>query len=57
MQRRVCATGVIAAMAFLMAAHVSGPARAQDGTDWITKFPREPMPVTAWPGAKKVAVS
>jgi len=57
MQRRVCATGVIAAMAFLMAAHVSGPARAQDGTDWITKFPREPMPVTAWPSGKKVAVS
>src|SRR6516164_1179492 len=57
MQRRVCATGVIAAMAFLMAAHVSGPARAEDGTDWITKFPREPMPVTAWPSGKKVAVS
>jgi allantoinase len=57
MQRRVCATGLIAAMAFLMAAQVSGPARAQDGTDWITKFPREPIPVTAWPGGKKVAVS
>ena len=57
MQRRVCTTGFIAAMAFLMAAHVSGPARAQDGTDWITKFPREPIPVAAWPGGKKVAVS
>jgi peptidoglycan/xylan/chitin deacetylase (PgdA/CDA1 family) len=57
MQRRVWVTGVAAALVFLTAAHVSGPASAQDGTDWITKFPREPMPVTAWPGAKKVAVS
>lgn len=57
MQRRFCATGAVAALAFLMAAHVGGPARAEDGTDWITKFPREPMPVTAWPGGKKVAVS
>ncbi|MBV9236420.1 MAG: polysaccharide deacetylase [Xanthobacteraceae bacterium] len=57
MQRRVCAAGLIAAMAFLMAAHVSGPARAQDGTDSITKFPREAIPVAAWPGGKKVAVS
>ena len=57
MQRRVCAAGAIAALAFLMAAHVSGPATAQDGTDWITKFPREPMPVTTWPGGKRVAVS
>ncbi len=57
MKRQICATGVIAALACLMAAHFSGPVRAQDGTDWITKFPREPMPVAAWPGGKKVAVS
>jgi allantoinase len=57
MQRRVCATGAIAAMVLLAAAHLSGPVSAQDGTDWITKFPREPMPVTVWPGGKKVAVS
>jgi allantoinase len=57
MQRRVCATGLITAMALLIAAHVSGPARAQDGTDWITKFPRDPILVTTWPGGKKVAVS
>jgi peptidoglycan/xylan/chitin deacetylase (PgdA/CDA1 family) len=25
--------------------------------DWITKFPRTPIHVTAWPGGKKVAVS
>jgi peptidoglycan/xylan/chitin deacetylase (PgdA/CDA1 family) len=30
---------------------------AQDGIDWITKFPRAPVHVAAWPGGKKVAVS
>jgi allantoinase len=41
-----------AALAVLAAAAV-----AQDGTDWITKFPRAPVHVAAWPGGKKVAVS
>jgi allantoinase len=41
-----------AALAVLAAA-----AAAQDGTDWITKFPRAPVHVAAWPGGKKVAVS
>jgi peptidoglycan/xylan/chitin deacetylase (PgdA/CDA1 family) len=41
-----------AAVAVLAAAAV-----AQDGTDWITKFPRAPVHVAAWPGGKKVAVS
>jgi peptidoglycan/xylan/chitin deacetylase (PgdA/CDA1 family) len=27
------------------------------GTDWITKFPRDPVRVAAWPAGKKVAVS
>src|ERR1700752_1887007 len=30
---------------------------AQDGVDWITKFPRTDIHVAAWPGGKKVAVS
>jgi hypothetical protein len=30
---------------------------AQEGTDWITKFPRAAVHVSAWPGGKKVAVS
>jgi allantoinase len=30
---------------------------AQDGVDWITKFPRAPVHVAAWPSGKKVAVS
>jgi peptidoglycan/xylan/chitin deacetylase (PgdA/CDA1 family) len=42
----------------LAASHVlSGVALAQDGTDWVTKFPREPAQVSTWPGGKKVAVS
>jgi allantoinase len=43
-----------AALAVLAAAT---PAPAQDGIDWITKFPRAPVHVAAWPGGKKVAVS
>ncbi|GAH49884.1 unnamed protein product, partial [marine sediment metagenome] len=30
---------------------------AQQEVDWITKFPRVPVHVAAWPGGKKVAVS
>ncbi len=30
---------------------------AQDGTDTVTGFPREPIHVAAWPAGKKVAVS
>jgi hypothetical protein len=33
------------------------PLFAQDGVDWITKFPRTDVHVAAWPGGKKVAVS
>ncbi|WP_204301865.1 hypothetical protein, partial [Stenotrophomonas maltophilia] len=32
-------------------------ALAQQEVDWITKFPRVPVHVAAWPGGKKVAVS
>jgi allantoinase len=30
---------------------------AQDGVDWVTAFPREPVHVAAWPAGRKVAVS
>jgi allantoinase len=30
---------------------------AQDGADWVTAFPREPVHVAAWPAGRKVAVS
>ena len=41
-----------------LALHVlSGVAVAQNATDWVTKFPREPANLSNWPGGKKVAVS
>jgi allantoinase len=30
---------------------------AQDGADWVSGFPREPVPVATWPADRKVAVS
>src|SRR5205823_11554484 len=30
---------------------------AQDGSDWVTRLPREPVHVATWPAGKKVAVS
>ncbi|HEV3161404.1 MAG TPA: polysaccharide deacetylase [Xanthobacteraceae bacterium] len=48
-----CACLIAAATLAVLAA----AAVAQDGTDWITKFPRAPVHVAAWPGGKKVAVS
>jgi peptidoglycan/xylan/chitin deacetylase (PgdA/CDA1 family) len=57
MKINVRATGFITAMAVLIAVHPGAPAWAQDEIDWITKFPREPISVSAWPGGKKVAVS
>jgi peptidoglycan/xylan/chitin deacetylase (PgdA/CDA1 family) len=41
----------------LLTVHLPSASLAQDGTDWVTGFPREPMPVAAWPAGRKVAVS
>jgi hypothetical protein len=30
---------------------------AQERTDWVTKFPLDPVHIAAWPGGRKVAVS
>src|SRR5262245_66472132 len=49
--------GVVAGLAILFAAHLSSVSLAQDGTDLVTGFPREPIRVATWPGGKKVAVS
>jgi allantoinase len=51
---RACVAAVVAAT---LALAVSAPAPAQDTVDWITKFPRTPVHIAAWPGGKKVAVS
>jgi allantoinase len=49
--------GSIVALALLSALPFPCAALAQDGADWITKLPRDPVHVAAWPGGKKVAVS
>jgi peptidoglycan/xylan/chitin deacetylase (PgdA/CDA1 family) len=46
---------VLIALAGLLASAL--PAAAQTTSDWITGLPREPIPVKAWPGGKKVAVA
>jgi peptidoglycan/xylan/chitin deacetylase (PgdA/CDA1 family) len=45
----------MAVVAALFVAHLSTASLAQE-PDWITKLPREPIRVAAWPGGKKVAV-
>ncbi len=58
MQWKVRHCGIAAGVVFLLAIHVLPRiASAQDTTDWVTKFPREPVHVSAWSGGKKVAVS
>jgi allantoinase len=49
--------GVIAGLLCLLAQAPFERAFAQDGTDPVTKFPRDLVHVSAWPGGKKVAVS
>jgi allantoinase len=50
--------GLIAWLVPFVAGHVLfGVALAQNETDWVTKFPRDPVQVSTWPGGKKVAVS
>jgi allantoinase len=48
----------IAGLTFFFAIQfLPGVTFAQDGTDWVTKFPRDPVRVETWPAGKKVAVS
>jgi allantoinase len=46
-----------AAIALMLAVHLSAAGMAQQVTDPITGFRREPVHVASWPGNKKVAVS
>src|SRR5260221_9810855 len=41
----------------LFAVHFPGPTLAQEGADWVTAFPRAPIPVAVWPAGRKVAIS
>lgn len=55
MARKACKPSLGAVLAILFAVHFPATCLAQ-GTDWITKLPREPIHVAAWPAGKKVAV-
>jgi hypothetical protein len=58
MVRRIWTAGFVLGIALLVVIQaVPSAALAQEGTDWVTRFPREPVHVSAWPGGKKVAVS
>jgi peptidoglycan/xylan/chitin deacetylase (PgdA/CDA1 family) len=57
MTRNARTPGFIAGLALLLAVHLPSTTLAQDGADVVTGFPRNAVPVAAWPGGKKVAVS
>jgi peptidoglycan/xylan/chitin deacetylase (PgdA/CDA1 family) len=57
MTRKARQAGFVTGLLLLLAvAHPLG-VLAQDGTDPVTGFPRDPVHVVAWPAGKKVAVS
>jgi peptidoglycan/xylan/chitin deacetylase (PgdA/CDA1 family) len=49
--------GFVAAMTLALGTQLSVAAFAQDRTDPVTGFVRDPVHVAAWPGGRKVAVS
>jgi hypothetical protein len=57
MTRKSRDAGFVAGLALLFAVHFSSAIPAQDGTDSVSGFPRDPIHVAAWPAGKKVAVS
>ncbi|MFY9899282.1 MAG: hypothetical protein WAK67_16010, partial [Xanthobacteraceae bacterium] len=57
MRRTFYPSRLIAAAVAAAALALAASAGAQDGVDWITKFPRTDVHVATWPGGKKVAVS
>ena len=57
MRRRLRQCRLIVATAAVLSLLLPVAVLAQEEVDWITKFPRMSVHVTAWPGGKKVAVS
>lgn len=57
MRRWPCQYRLIVAAAAVLSLLLPPTVLAQQEVDWITKFPRTPVHITAWPGGKKVAVS
>jgi len=56
-KRKARLPGFVAGMVLLLSVHLPSVTLAQDATDSVTGFAREPVHVAAWPGGKKVAVS
>jgi allantoinase len=56
MTQRTWKTGLVAGLVLLFV-HFPFAILAQDATDSVTGFPRDPIHVVAWPAGKKVAVS
>ena len=56
MTQKTWRTGLVAGLVLLFV-HFPFAILAQDGTDSVTGFPRDPIHVVAWPAGKKVAVS
>src|SRR6202022_2878678 len=57
MTRKAWEPGLVAGLVLLLAVPLPSATLAQDGTDWVTGFPRDPVHVAAWPAGRKVAVS
>ena len=57
MTRKLWNPGFVAGLVLFFAVHLASGSLAQDRTDWVTSFPRDPVHVAAWPAGKKVAVS
>jgi allantoinase len=57
MTRKAWEPGLIAGLVLLFAVQIPAPTLAQDATDWVTGFPRDPVRVVAWPAGRKAAVS
>jgi len=57
MKRREFIALVGGAGAGLFTVHFPGATLAQDAADWVTAFPRAPIPVAVWPAGRKVAIS
>src|SRR5262249_61701355 len=56
LQRREFIALVGGAGAGLFAVHFPRATLAQDAADWVTTFPRAPIPVAVWPAGRKVAI-